>query len=265
MGCQKCEQARTRLKEKVLKEKERMMRTKTQEVFSNIHIYVLNLDRRPDRYSEMKTQLDKLGLLHERMSAVDGNNLEEPLPIAGVKEKYWNKYALGIIESNRKIISDAIENDYEEILILEDDVIFVDDFVNKFKLYKSLLPNDYNMTMLACSNFKDIKSCTQVVPPHIFKLKRCLGAFALLINRRCFQIIKNILDNKLGPLDILYYEIQDKHPCYLFYPSLVDVKSDLSNVSGDYLDTTDGRYLRNPVLEKIYQNSIKEQICCKGD
>jgi hypothetical protein len=227
------------------------------EQFNNIHIYVLNLDRRPDRYQMMKSQLDILGLTHERISAVDGNTLQEPEPIAGVKPQYWNKYALGIVQSNKFIINDAIKNNYEEILILEDDVEFVDDFKNKFQTYKQLLPEDYYIAQLACSNFKDIKSCTQVVAPHIFKLKRCLGAFALLINRRCFPVIKNILDSKVGPLDILYYEIQDKYPCYLFYRGLVNVVSDYSNVTGYYLDTSDNRYLQNPILEKVYQQSLK--------
>ena len=40
------------------------------------HIYVINLDRRKDRWKFMKKQMKKFNLQVERISAIDGNNLE---------------------------------------------------------------------------------------------------------------------------------------------------------------------------------------------
>lgn len=86
------------------------------EFFSKI--YCINLDERTDRWEQAQIEFNKLGIADfvERWPAIkndDGN--------------------LGCTLSHMSIIKHCIENDYKNVLIFEDDVLFVEDDVEKLK------------------------------------------------------------------------------------------------------------------------------------
>ena len=104
-------------------------------------IYCINLDRRKDRWDETVNELNKWGLLNqvERYSAIDGSDIvgEYPISLGNV----------GLIETNIKIINEAKEKNYDNILILEDDVEFTKN-IDLFTDYYNQLPKDYDMVWL---------------------------------------------------------------------------------------------------------------------
>ena len=82
-------------------------------------VYVINLDRRPDRWDVISRDLDGLGLPVERVPAVDAHTLSEadnisPLP-------FMNLGAVACIQSHAKALRRFLEADAEAALILEDD------------------------------------------------------------------------------------------------------------------------------------------------
>ena len=101
-------------------------------------IYCINLDRREDRWDETLVELNKWGLSDyiSRYSAVDGNTLNNDTTI--------NNGELGILNTHINIISEAKENDYKNILILEDDIEFTEEIKNLDE-YMSLVPSDWDM------------------------------------------------------------------------------------------------------------------------
>ena len=87
-------------------------------------IYCINLNRREDRWNETLEELKKWGLSDSvsRYSAIDGNTLNNDTVI--------NNGELGILTTHINIITEAKENNYNNILILEDDIEFTKEIEN---------------------------------------------------------------------------------------------------------------------------------------
>lgn len=95
-------------------------------------VVVINLDRRTDRMEKLGNQLDKLEIQYERFSAVDGKELGIKPIEAGTR-------------SHQKVLE---QNIGKQVLILEDDALFVDDFNEKFDEVMQHLPENYDIFYL---------------------------------------------------------------------------------------------------------------------
>jgi len=94
-------------------------------------VVVINLDRRKDRLEKVDAQLKALGIEYERFSAVDAQ-------------------ALGIdpIQACRQSHTQVLEESTGMTLILEDDVLFMENFNERFAEFVKLLPDDWNIFYL---------------------------------------------------------------------------------------------------------------------
>jgi glycosyl transferase family 25 len=92
-------------------------------------VYVINLDRRPDRLACISEDLGRLGLSFTRIAAVDGGRLD----LSGALRP-WLSYlyeglaapkagSVGCFLSHRKAWSDLLASGAEQGLILEDDAV----------------------------------------------------------------------------------------------------------------------------------------------
>lgn len=142
----------------------------TMNLFSKI--YVINLKRRNDKRRQTQEELDRVGIPKgisvEFFEAVDGNDFyqtrdgewmdpyQEPFkllpqwsdPASG---KTLTKGEVGCALSHVKVWKEAYKNlpDGENVLILEDDVVFTDGFWDKVKqLEKELVDVDYDLLYL---------------------------------------------------------------------------------------------------------------------
>ena len=100
-------------------------------------IVCVNLKSRPDRLLAFNEGLpdefkDKVVIF----DAIDGNKLDLPDWWPGGHSGY------GCYLSHKRIVEDAIQEDLDNILILEDDAKFVPDFYNKFVEFNKELPED---------------------------------------------------------------------------------------------------------------------------
>jgi collagen beta-1,O-galactosyltransferase len=120
-------------------------------------VYLINLKRRPDRKKKMDDCFDLLGVNYKYMDAVDGktmdqvrlsqtfdnkhlNDLSPCLPLQsfleeneiqmlpGYKDRYHKRPMtfgeIGCFMSHYNIWRDVIENDYEQVVVFEDDIRF---------------------------------------------------------------------------------------------------------------------------------------------
>ena len=76
-------------------------------------IYCINLDRRPDGWKLCLEEFKQLNIIVERVSAVDDR-------------------ISGLTQTNINILNDAIKNSYNNILILEDDVQLILNFIKYY-------------------------------------------------------------------------------------------------------------------------------------
>lgn len=127
-------------------------------------VYYINLESRPDRDEHMKQIINKLNLqsITERIDAIDGSKLPES-DIVTYITKYGQKRikdpkkrygvdltfgGVGCALSHRKTWENIINNNYNNTLILEDDVDIPIDFMNKYKQISQYIPPDYDIVFL---------------------------------------------------------------------------------------------------------------------
>lgn len=106
------------------------------------NVFMINLLRRPERRKRMQHCFEELGIDAEIMDAVDGKTLNRTiLETMGIRlmSNYVDPYhkrpmtmgEIGCFLSHYYIWKKVIENDYESVMVLEDDVRFEPFFRNK--------------------------------------------------------------------------------------------------------------------------------------
>ncbi|MBO4405314.1 MAG: glycosyltransferase family 25 protein [Alphaproteobacteria bacterium] len=166
-------------------------------------IYVISLDRTPERYAYVKKQLDKFNLKHERFSAVDGKlitvtDTEEnrTIPWAAMyhrgyrygailkitqKQRYKDAEFLykhdrytsnlgefGCAMSHRAVWADVVKNNYKRVIVFEDDITLEDDFSQKLSLIMNNLPNDFDVFFLDIGAFLPKLNKSRFLPPNFW-------------------------------------------------------------------------------------------------
>ena len=200
-------------------------------------VYLLNLDRRKDRYQKMKDRFNYFDIKHfSRFSAIDGSEfiyknqyLQYQLSNKnkGVGKNIPSSGSWAILLSMKNLILDAIRFQYKNILIFQDDLIFIKDFKRKFiTMFNHISHLEWKLLYLGVSNhywnkFKpNINKNSIVYHPNGY----CDGAFAVAINHSIFpelliEIDKMTLPFDSGPLKTIQQRYKDK--CFVFYPNLV--------------------------------------------
>ena len=116
-------------------------------------IYYINLKSRPDKLKFIEDQLNKNNIIATKFEAVDAND---------VKRFHGKKYELnkfnygkvGCMESHRTIWLDCLKRNVSSVLILEDDVQFVDNFNQLMKEKLKTLPKNWNFLALGYNRNK---------------------------------------------------------------------------------------------------------------
>ena len=208
--------------------------------------YVINLDRRKDRYNEF---LSRTPFDCERFSAIDGKNINN----YKIDE---NPYIIGCHLSHKKILemvsnNNEIEDD-DLILIFEDDVFFNNSFKDEIiKLNKMLFKENNNFILYIggrfTKNFKpqSLKGWNLIYDKIYEKLDNNISSHdfdrttnvLILSKYTCSQIINKTKDIKTSvPIDSLYNNIKQYIPeikIYDFFPHLcyspVNYQTDIQN------------------------------------
>jgi hypothetical protein len=101
-------------------------------------VFIINLPSRTDRLREMDAQLRIIGL------GLDAPMIELfPALRPSVRGEFDSVGARGCFMSHMSVLKKAAEMVYERILILEDDVNFVPDFMNRLSLSVESLSNQH--------------------------------------------------------------------------------------------------------------------------
>jgi len=112
-------------------------------------IFVINLDKRPDKLEFVKAQLDKLGLDFERIAGVDGLNLtEDEIAKAYSPKKNRKEYVrplhrgqIGCYLAHVRVWRAIVEQNLDFGVILEDDVYIKDTLKPAIGALEDAYPN----------------------------------------------------------------------------------------------------------------------------
>jgi len=117
-------------------------------------VFVINLDRAPDRLKKIDEELRRRGVQYERIVAVDGKALSPKQIRASTTwscGKFCTKGAIGCALSHRKVWETMITRGLDRVLVLEDDAHFGEDFDQRFARAWGNVPNDWDLVYIGCT------------------------------------------------------------------------------------------------------------------
>lgn len=154
---------------------------------TNHHIIILNLERSVTRKEALITQFERLGLTNYTFwpgfDANDIINMGFKVPIIkGVgKGRDLANTEISIIMSHLSALKHAQVMGYENVVILEDDVVICDDWEDRMTALLDTVPEDWDYVYLAG------KSDYVVIPhydePTLIDAPKMVGAFSYVVNQ----------------------------------------------------------------------------------
>ena len=187
------------------------------------HAYYINLEHRTDRKAHVESQLTALGIEATRFNAIKMDN-----------------GAIGCSMSHLKLLQNALDNQFEHILIVEDDITFLNPelFKTQFRRFLELHKNNWDVILFAGNN----------MPPYdtpddtCVKVTQCQTTTGYLVNGHFLKVlVKNV---KMGlthlvskpnehvkfAIDRFWFVLQSASRWFLITPLTVIQRSDYSDI-----------------------------------
>jgi GR25 family glycosyltransferase involved in LPS biosynthesis len=186
------------------------------------HAFYINLHSRPDRRQHVEHQLKTVGISAERFNGIKMTN-----------------GALGCSFSHLKLIETAKANNWEHILIIEDDILFTDpnSFTKQFNTFLST-HTDFDVLLIAGNNMPPFttidNTCVQV--------SRCQTTTCYLVQQHYYdtliqnfreginQLMREPHNHTLYAIDKYWFRLQEMHTWYLIVPLTVTQREDYSDI-----------------------------------
>lgn len=186
------------------------------------HAFYINLEKRHDRKEHVENQLKLIGLDAERFNAIEMQN-----------------GAIGCSSSHLSILEMAKKNKWDHVLIVEDDILFLNPplFVQQFNKFLSN-HSDFDVLLIAGNNIPPYTviddTCVQVqhcqtttgylVKSHYYD--------KLITNYRNGIILQTFNPNLRGQfaIDRFWFNLQEVDKWYLIVPLTVVQREDYSNI-----------------------------------
>jgi len=187
-------------------------------------IIVLNLERSKNRKKSLEEQFKKVGLENYTFfPAFDGKNIINmsfSVPIIkgiGMGRKL-SRFEISIIMSHIGALKYAQINQYEDVVILEDDVVLCEDWETRLKILKANLPEDWEYVYLA--GHSDYVKIPMYEEPTILNAPKMVGAFSYMVNQKGIEkLIKYCGEFITTYDDIITHKIESgKLKAYLYLP-----------------------------------------------
>lgn len=186
------------------------------------HAFYINLHSRPDRRNHVERELKNIGISAERFNALKMDN-----------------GAIGCSMSHLKLIETAKANNWEHILIVEDDILFTDTklFINQFNKFLSN-HKSFDVVLIAGNNIPPYKkiddTCVQVT--------HCQTTTGYLVQKHYYdklitnykngilQLMKNPDKPVMYAIDKFWFNLQAIDKWYLIIPLTVTQREDYSDI-----------------------------------
>lgn len=111
--------------------------------------FILNLDRRTDRWASVSAELDRVGIDAHRLSGIDGHVLPSRLIPGDIGiSRPLAEGPIGCLHAHLMAIRLAKDLGLRGVLILEDDVRFSRDFLERLPSVCASIPSDWDLVFL---------------------------------------------------------------------------------------------------------------------
>lgn len=187
------------------------------------HVFYINLEHREDRKEHVENQLLSIGLKGERFNAIKMEN-----------------GAIGCSMSHLKLLQEAVKNNLPHVLIVEDDITFLEPEVFKTQINKffELHQNNWDVVLLAGNNMPPYETIDETC----IKVSRCQTTTGYLVNGHYIKVLMqnikmgltNLLNNpddKVNfAIDKFWFILQKLSRWYLIIPLTVIQREDYSDI-----------------------------------
>lgn len=173
------------------------------------HVYLINLKRRPDRLEKMRNLLKRLKIEFTLIEAVDGREIKR-IP------KGLNNGIVGCHLSHLKVLKDIQEKEFEQPLILEDDLISHKEF-EELLTNLHLIPKDWKLLYIGTADWEN-KSKREIP---FYEGKDINSTFAYSVKKEIVGELIRMFEKPITkPCDTLLHSAQRKYKTYVLNPQL---------------------------------------------
>lgn len=187
------------------------------------NIYVINLKERTDRKSHILQELKKI-------DCKDFNLFEG---INGKLEKNNTKLKngmFGLVLTYLKIYDDWKKSEKKDILIIEDDCCFVENFNTKLTEYIENIPDDWDMIYFGANHNYHMGMKTQQINNKCIKLNHSYSAHCVLLKNYVFEELISNIRNFTTENDVMMATLQKKYNAYSSQETLATQIQSFSNI-----------------------------------
>lgn len=196
-------------------------------------IYCINIDRRTDRWESCLKEFEKYSLDVERFSATDGNKDNYDLGYP-----YDNELAGAI--SHLNVIKKAKELNLKTVLILEDDVEFLNELNDLFPFFIKQLPDNWDFINFGGNHIGGLHN----ISPNIGKMNKSYALHAYGVNSKSYNQIIEYMDSCINNVikngkevirtsvaaDFFMADLHSRLNSYCFTPHIAWQKEDYSDI-----------------------------------
>src|ERR1700752_44227 len=183
------------------------------------HKVCINLDRRPERWEQMRSKFERCDVRGvQRFAAVDGARAIVPAEWSDSPGAY------GCLRSHLEIVEQARREGWHNVLIFEDDAALDPQLHDKFSSYFQQVPSDWEMLHFGAHHMAEPVGVSE----NVVRITSTNSTFAYALNRAVFDSFIELNTRALTAVDLNNRELQTEHACYSFMPHLAWVE-DLSS------------------------------------
>ena len=186
------------------------------------HVFYINLEHRDDRKEHVENQLSIIGLKGQRFNAIKMEN-----------------GAIGCSMSHLKLLQEAVKHNLPHILIVEDDITFLNPDLFKQQINKFFQVHDsWDVVLLAGNNMPPYEN----IDDTCVKVSRCQTTTGYLVNGHFIKVLlqnitmglTNLLHNPTDKfkfaIDKFWFVLQETSKWYLIIPLSVIQREDYSDI-----------------------------------
>lgn len=196
--------------------------------------YCVNLKHRTDRWEHFQKEVEFLNIDVERFEAIDGKTY-------GIKpgtppHPTWSIISLGNLGnviSQRRIFKNAIKQNYNSILIFEDDVEF-DKNINLERDYFQHIPKNWDMIYFGGNHVKPLIPVNEYVGRCLFTLT----AHAIIFKDTTYYKIMSLTSGLGAPIDLYYSMLHEDFNVYAPLKPIAWQMSGYSDIADKEVDYT---------------------------
>jgi hypothetical protein len=184
-------------------------------------IYILNLKSRVDRRQHILSQFKKIDCKKFTLvDAVDGSLFENNTRL--------KSGMLGLVLTYVEIYKSWVKNESDNILIVEDDCVFDEEFAVKLSAYISNVPKKWEMLYFGANHNYHMGEKTEKINDYCIRLNNSFSAHCVLLKSFVFEELISVISGLSLENDVALANLQKK---YIAYSSSIPLASQIESYS----------------------------------